>query len=174
MKMSNLLYTMAIGLFLQGALLGCTSAGDMKTDEMTEANSNGMMNETRMHDNQMLASEKSEGAMTDMMAPTPTTAMLTGSSGHKAAGTVSFSSEMGKDFLVLSDIRIEKVPDGHVYLAKQGDRTHGIDLGTLRQFTGNVSFALPAMVNPAEYDSVIIYCVQYDVEIGRAKLERKM
>jgi hypothetical protein len=110
-----------------------------------------------------------QGEMQTEMAP-----MLMGSGGHHAAGKVTFRSAMGKDVLTLSDIKVDKVPDGHIYLAKKGDWMHGVELGRLQQFTGTVSFNLPAGVSPDDYDTVIIWCKQFNVEIGRAVYGKKM
>jgi hypothetical protein len=51
---------------------------------------------------------------------------------------------------------------------------HGVELGKLNQFSGTVSFDLPMGVNPEDYDSVVIWCKQFKVEIGRAYLSKKM
>jgi hypothetical protein len=51
---------------------------------------------------------------------------------------------------------------------------HGVELGRLQQFTGTVSFDLPAGVSPDDYDTVIIWCKQFNVEIGRARYGKKM
>lgn len=102
------------------------------------------------------------------------TAMLAGADGHNAAGKVKFTQKMGRDILVLSDIKVDKVPDGYVYLAKQGDRKMGIRLGMLKQFSGDVAFKLPEGTDPKTYDSVVIYCEEFDVEIGRAEFDKKM
>ena len=67
-----------------------------------------------------------------------------------------------------------KVPDGYVYLTKDADRMHGVELGMLKQFSGTVTYALPAGVNPDDYDSVVIWCKQFNVEIGRAYFAKKM
>jgi len=100
--------------------------------------------------------------------------MLMGSDGHHASGRVSFGMDMSRHVLTLSDIKVDKVPDGYVYLTKNGDRMHGVELGMLKQFSGTVSFNLPAGVNPDDYDSVVIWCKQFNVEIGRAYFSKKM
>ena len=101
--------------------------------------------------------------------------MLSGSEGHHASGKVSFGMGMNnKHVLTLSDIKVDKVPDGYVYLTKNADRMHGVELGMLKQFSGTVSFDLPAGVNPDDYDSVVIWCKKYNVEIGRAYFSKKM
>jgi hypothetical protein len=102
-------------------------------------------------------------------------AMLMGSDGHHAAGRVSVSKGMNNaHVLTLSDIKVDKVPDGYVYLAKDGDWMHGVQVGMLKQFTGTVSFDLPSGVNPDDYDTVVIWCKKFDVEIARATFGKKM
>ena len=100
--------------------------------------------------------------------------MLMGSDGHHASGEVSFGMDMNKHVLTLSDIKVDKVPDGYVYLTKDADRMHGVELGMLKQFSGTVTYTLPAGVNPEDYDSVVIWCKQFKVEIGRAYFAKKM
>jgi len=100
--------------------------------------------------------------------------MLMGSDGHHASGKVAFGMDMNKHVLILSDLKVDKVPDGYVYLTKKADRMHGVELGMLKQFSGTVSFALPAGANPDDYDSVVIWCKQFNVEIGRAYFSTKM
>jgi hypothetical protein len=99
---------------------------------------------------------------------------LTGTQGHHAAGKVAFIAGMdGGGRLTLSDLKVDRVPDGYVYLAKGGDRMQGMNLGKLTQFMGTVSFDLPAGIRVEDYDSVVIWCEQFHVEIGRATLARK-
>jgi hypothetical protein len=101
--------------------------------------------------------------------------MLTGAKGHQAEGAVALTKGMGgQAILTLSDINVDKVPDGYVYLAKDGDHTKGVALGMLKQFTGTVSFDIPAGTDVDAYNSVVIWCEKYHVEIGRAHLPKKM
>jgi hypothetical protein len=99
------------------------------------------------------------------------TGMLAGAGSHHAAGTASVTKDQGgHNALTLTDIRVDRVPDGRVYLAKNGDYRAGIELGKLTQFSGTVDFPVPGTVNLEEYDSVVIWCKQFNVEIGRASL----
>jgi hypothetical protein len=110
----------------------------------------------------------------DMMEK-PMAGMLSGSDGHHASGNVAVKNNMeGHAQLVLTDIKVDKVPDGHVYLAKDGDFRNGVELGVLEQFSGTVSFDIPQEVDLSAYDSVVIWCEQFDVEIGRADLPKTM
>ena len=121
------------------------------------------------------------GSMDKQMAPETHAAMEKkhdgmpmGSDGHHASGKVSFGMAMNKHVLVLSDLKVDKVPDGYVYLTKNADHMHGVELGMLKQFSGTLSFDLPDGIDPNDYDSVVIWCRQFNVEIGRAYLPPKM
>ena len=90
-------------------------------------------------------------------------------------GSVSPQSRPGKGkngqaVLTMTGITVDKVPDGRVYLAKNLDYSGGVELGKLTRFTGTVTFAIPASVDLAKYDSVVIWCKKFDVGIGQAKL----
>jgi hypothetical protein len=153
MKIGRNLGIMILSLTLLGWVAAC-------------AGTNGAMDK-KMDD-------KMDSGMKDQM-DTSTDAMLMGSDGHHAAGKVSFGRGMkNKNTLTLSDIKVDKVPDGYVYLTKDGDHMHGVELGMLKQFSGTVTFDLPAGVNPDDYDSIVIWCKKFNVEIGRANLPKKM
>jgi hypothetical protein len=103
------------------------------------------------------------------------TGMLEGYKGHNAAGKVALTKDdSGNSLLVLSDIKVDKVPDGWVYLAKGGDYLNGVELGMLKQFTGTVRFTIPKDVNTDEYDGVVIWCKKFDVGIGKAFFAKEM
>lgn len=94
------------------------------------------------------------------------TGMLAGAKGHHAAGTVILDDGV----LTLKEIKVDRVPDGRVYLAKGGDHRQGVELGKLKQFSGTLSYRLPQGVDSKAYDSVVIWCEKFSVEIGRAIL----
>lgn len=102
-------------------------------------------------------------------------AMLAGAKDHHASGTVAIvKDQMGHPKLVFNDFKIDKVPDGRVYLAKDGDYAKGIEIGTLTRFSGKVEFPIAAGVNPEDYNSVVVWCKKFDVEIGHAFFEKEM
>ena len=101
------------------------------------------------------------------------TGMLAGIGNHNAAGKVIITQgKNGKPILVMKDIKVDKVPDGRVYLAKNGDYTKGVELGKLKQFSGTVQFPIAARINPDDYDSVVIWCKKFSVGIGQAFFKR--
>jgi hypothetical protein len=148
MKKMRHVWMVMVSLALLGSVAACAGTNDMNDNKMDA----GM-----------------QDTMDDQMND-----MLMGSDGHHASGKVAFGMDMDKHVLTLSDIKVDKVPDGYVYLTKKADRMHGVELGMLKQFSGTVSFALPAGVNPDDYDSVVIWCKQFNVEIGRAFFSKKM
>lgn len=112
--------------------------------------------------------EQKTGMMEGKMAAIRT-GMLAGAGSHHAAGTASVTKDQsGHRTLTLTEVRVDTVPDGRVYLAKNGDYRTGIELGKLTQFSGTVDFPIPGTVNLEEYDSVVIWCKKFNVEIGRA------
>jgi hypothetical protein len=118
----------------------------------------------------MLAAGLVAPSFADMMMPGKA-GMLSGFPGHNASGKASISKDgMGKTFLELTGIKVDKVPDGRVYLAKRGDYKKGIELGKLEQFTGDVRFPIPENTMLDDYDSVVIWCKKFDVGIGKATL----
>lgn len=118
----------------------------------------------------MLAVGLAVPSFADMMM-SGKTGMLSGFPGHNASGKASITKDgMGKAALELTGIKVDKVPDGRVYLAKGGDHTKGIELGKLTQFTGNVRFPIPENTMLDDYDSVVIWCKKFDVGIGKATL----
>lgn len=111
--------------------------------------------------------EQKTGMMEGKMAIR--TGMLVGAGSHQAAGTASVTKDQsGHKTLNLREIRVDQVPDGRVYLAKNGDYRTGLELGKLTQFSGTVDFPIPGTVNLEEYDSVVIWCKKFNVEIVRA------
>jgi len=143
-------------MMLAAALAAPASADRMMSGDKT------MSKEKMMSDDKMMSKDK--------MMP-GRTGMLSGYPKHNASGKVSITKDgMGKATLELTGIRVDKVPDGRVYLAKGGDHTKGIELGKLTQFTGDVRFPIPTGTMADDYDSVVIWCKKFDVGIGKATL----
>lgn len=181
MKSRRNLVLAIMSLALFSWLAACSSSGTMmdksmdsgmhgtKDSKMTGKSMNSGMDGTK----DSKAMDKPMDSGMDKAMATKMTGMFTGSDGHHAAGTATFSEgAMGDYVLTLSDLDVQKVPDGYIYLTKDGDRMHGVELGRLKQFSGSVSFALPGGAHPAEYNSVVIWCKQFKVEIGRAHLAK--
>jgi hypothetical protein len=167
MKGMRNMWFAVLGLAVLGWVTACAGTGEMVDKNKMAAKDDKMTMENTMSKDGMMKKKK------DM--ENKRHAMLKGSDGHHASGKVSFGMGMNNaQVLILSDIKVDRVPDGYVYLAKDGDWMHGVEVGTLKQFSGTVSFDLPTGVNPDDYDTVVIWCKKFDVEIGRAVFGKKM
>lgn len=182
MKGIRKVWIAALGLVVLGGVVSCSGTADMMGKDTMMTQEDAMAKDS-MAEGDMMAKEGMMGMdkgmashekdMMGMEKKMP--AMLMGSGGHHASGKVEFSMGMNSGHkLTLHDIKVDKVPDGYVYLAKDGDWRNGVEVGMLKQFSGTVSFELPAGVNPDTYNSVVIWCKKFDVEIGRASYGKKM
>ncbi|MGE0500129.1 MAG: DM13 domain-containing protein [Rhizobiaceae bacterium] len=94
---------------------------------------------------------------------------------HYGRGEVSVFSDHVR---LHEDFQVGPGPKYHVYLVpKPAIRSSGdlgnamfVDLGRLRAFKGSQNYAIPAGVNPQDYQSVIIWCEQFSVLISPADL----
>ena len=114
---------------------------------------------------------KKDEMMMDKPMMTEVSGTLTGIDSHTARGLVTLKTGEQDAVLILSGLTIDKVPDGHVILATDGDYRHGLDLGILRQFKGDVRFAVPLGTDLSPFNSVVIWCEQFNVGIGQATLK---
>jgi Electron transfer DM13 len=165
-----------ISLIIGVAFLACAS--NKKMDNMEDQKQSGMMDtkqSSMMDQKQSGMMDKRQSGMAETKMQGAMTGMLMGTAGYHAAGKAMLSKDtMGKATLTLSDIKVDRIPDGQVYLAKDGDYAHGVHLGMLKQFSGSVSFALPPGTDTGMYNSVVIWCKKFNVEIGRAELANGM
>jgi hypothetical protein len=164
-----------VGSVLVSAGCGGTMDGKdkmMKKDEMMQKDEM-MKKEEMMKKDKMMKDKSSDRSNDDPSRPNTMwkvrTAKLDGIGGHQAAGTALVSTdEQGAASLTLADFSVDQVPDGRVYLAKRGDYTKGVELGTLTRFSGTAAFSIPRRISPEDYDSVVIWCRKFNVGIGQA------
>jgi hypothetical protein len=99
---------------------------------------------------------------------------------HDGAGTASlYLTESDELVLRLEDFQVEDGPELHVYLAVQDPiaETEGeplaeaIDLGELKGLVGDQTYVLPDDLMLENYNSVVIWCVPYNVPFIGASLE---
>lgn len=96
---------------------------------------------------------------------------LQGRAGHHAQGRVVLSDGPYGALLAFKGYSVDRVPDGRVFLARNGDIRQGVEIAKLDQFSGEISLKVPAEVDIALFDSVVIWCEKFQVEIARATLE---
>lgn len=78
------------------------------------------------------------------------------------------------------DFEVGPGPKYHVYLVPEKNvlpstnvaRTMFVDLGRLKAFKGSQNYEVPAGVDVAKFDSVVIWCEQFGVLISPAALKR--
>ncbi|WP_256984358.1 MULTISPECIES: DM13 domain-containing protein [Paenibacillus] len=109
------------------------------------------------------ATEMPQSITTEM--PVMKTGMLSGDGKEISEGKVEIKD--GK--IMLSDFKTSKGPDLHIYLTKGKDVTMGKSLGKIDLKQTEQSFDLTG-VDPAEYDTVLIYCDKAHVIFGSASL----
>ena len=79
------------------------------------------------------------------------------------------------------DFEVGPGPRFHVYLVDRAQVRSGddfkssemVDLGPLRTFVGSQNYSIPASVDLAKYNSVVIWCKQFNVLISPATLVKK-
>ena len=85
---------------------------------------------------------------------------------HPASGTVTVEGNTIK----LQDVNITEAPDARVILTKNFEESGSVRCGELVSFTGSHEYIIPEGTAVAEYDSVVIWCDQFSVPIGKASL----
>lgn len=84
---------------------------------------------------------------------------------HPASGTVKIDGNQ----VLLENVNITEAPDGRVVLAKDFDEATGVRLGSLQGFTGSHKYAIPEGTDLNAYNTVLIWCDQFKVPIGKAE-----
>ena len=77
-----------------------------------------------------------------------------------------------------ADFEVGPGPKFHVYLVPEADITPDteveatmfVDLGRLRAFSGSQNYAVPAGVDPRAYNTLVIWCEQFNVLISPAPI----
>ncbi len=99
---------------------------------------------------------------------------------HDGSGSASVHlTEDQQVVLRLEDFQVEDGPDLHVYLTAQDPVVHtegepladAIDLGELKGLVGDQTYVLPDDLVIENYNSVVIWCVPYNVPFVAASLD---
>ncbi|REJ75993.1 MAG: twin-arginine translocation pathway signal protein [Acidobacteria bacterium] len=98
---------------------------------------------------------------------------LEGRGGHAMSGTVSLRQsgsgyilEFGDDFV------FDGAPAPVVAFGREGYRKE-TQIGSLRQNEGKHFYRIPAAIKTGDFDEVWVWCTDYDVPLGTAKLVRR-
>lgn len=97
---------------------------------------------------------------------------------HGAEGTATiYELTDGSRVLRFENFRSTNGPDLHVYLSKETPTStfgslgaDAIDLGALKGNVGSQNYEIPADIDLAEYQSIVIYCVPFSVVFSSAAL----
>jgi hypothetical protein len=85
---------------------------------------------------------------------------------HPASGTVRVEGNT----VSLENVEITEAPDGRVILTKDFDVKTGVSLGKLQWFNGSHQYPIPEGTILNDYNTVLIWCDQFKVPIGKADL----
>ena len=95
-----------------------------------------------------------------------------GASGHVTTGHVVIrNTEAGPVVELAPDFNFDGAPDARVGFGKSGTFDPNSDLGALESNHGKQTYAVPANIDPSQYDEVYIWCRKFSVPLGVAKLQ---
>ena len=90
-------------------------------------------------------------------------------------GTVSGSakviSDSGSYQVVLVNVQISNGPDLHVYLAREQQPIHFIDLGKLKSTSGTQLYLLNTAPDFTQYKYVLVHCQKFNHLFGSALIQ---
>lgn len=90
---------------------------------------------------------------------------------HDAQGDVIIiESDDGSRFLRFENFKATNGPDLFVYLATDETADDFVSLGMLKGNIGNQNYMIPPGADLTNYDTVLIWCKQFSVLFGSAKL----
>ena len=94
-----------------------------------------------------------------------------GKSNHVTSGTVSVvKTDSGTKVVLESDFDFDGAPDPKLGFGKNGyDKSS--QFSVLKANKGEQSYEIPASINPENYNEVWVWCEQYSVPLGVAKLK---
>lgn len=98
-------------------------------------------------------------------ATSGTAAIVTAADGRRYVRLENFSTSDGPDVHVILSDRTSGQPDWGVY-----DDGRWVELGDLKATDGNQNYEIPADVDLAGLQSVVIWCDRFDVAFGTAPL----
>lgn len=98
------------------------------------------------------------------------TGTLMGTNNYTVSGTVSVFEKAGKRTLVFTNFRSSNGPDLRIYVAENTAARNFVELTKLTN-SGNFTLDLPASVDPAKQNFVLIWCKAFSVPFGNAELK---
>ena len=100
------------------------------------------------------------------------TGEFSGANDHVTTGQVSIvQTPEGYAVVLGSDFSLDGAPDPKVGLGKNGQYDPKAVLGKLVSNNGQSAYLIPASVNVNNFDEVYIWCDQFSVSLGSAKIK---
>ncbi len=96
---------------------------------------------------------------------------FTGASGHAAAGAVDVvQTAEGWEVRLGGNFTFDGAPDARIGFGERGAFTPATDFEPLKSNAGAQTYKVPAHIDPAGFDAVYVWCGQYPVPLGVAKI----
>lgn len=92
---------------------------------------------------------------------------FSGLSNHVTSGTAELTSDSVQ---LLADFRFDGAPDPKVALGKDGQYDSKTLMGLLKSNSGASTYQLPDGINADDYNEVWIWCEQFSVPLGVARV----
>ncbi len=92
-------------------------------------------------------------------------------SAHEVAGRALVVDTKDGKILRFEDFETVNGPNLHIYLATDSSGSDYIDLGEIKATKGNVNYELPGNIDLDKYDTVLVWCVPFEVLFSYAELE---
>ena len=86
------------------------------------------------------------------------------------SGSVKIYEDSGSYQVALTDMTISNGPDLHVYLSKEEQPIHFINLGKLKSISGNQVYPVLNAPDFSQYKYVLIHCQKYNHLFGSAQV----
>lgn len=96
---------------------------------------------------------------------------FTGDSNHVTTGGVEVvKGDDGWEIILKSDFTFDGAPDPRVGFGNGGTFVDPTDFEPLRANAGEQVYKVPAEIDPATFDTVVIWCRKFSVPLGHALL----
>lgn len=100
------------------------------------------------------------------------TDQFTGASGHITCGEVTLgSTDAGWEVRLAEDFSFDGAPDPRIGFGQGGTFVDGTDRASLQKTTGAKVCAGPEGIDPAGFDTLVLWCNQFSVPLGIAAIE---
>ena len=95
-----------------------------------------------------------------------------GASDHDTSGGVSIvRTESGHVVRLAEDFSLDGAPDPKLGFGNSGDYDEQTTFAVLESNSGEQSYTVPATIDPARYNEFYVWCEEYAVPLGVAKLQ---